>query len=84
MFIQSLHSEIPLLEHMKGNINIYIYKYIYIVVFMYNYVYKEFKPWIPRPEETELMKYSKIPREELKHMKYDKPAREQAKFITNK
>ena len=44
----------------------------------------EDKPWEAKPENDELLKYAKIPREQLKHLKYEKPAREQTKFIGNK
>ena len=45
------------------------------------------KPWEARPErlsekdETELFKYAKKTKDELKHLRYDRPQREQTKFI---
>lgn len=48
------------------------------------FIFLEFKPWEPREEKTELLKYAKVPRAELKHNRYDKPAREPAKFIEKK
>lgn len=69
MFIQSLHTEIQLVDHMKG-----IRKQK-----MSNFLVS--KPWEAREEDAELLQFLKTPTTELKHNKHVRAEREKVQFI---